>query len=52
VVLARGSHVIAVNLGDQPAPIYRLGELVLEARPGDGSDRAVIPAGGAWIARH
>jgi alpha-glucosidase len=52
VVLARGSHVIAVNLGDQAAPIYRLGELVLEARPGDGSDRAVIPAHGAWIARH
>jgi alpha-glucosidase len=51
VVLARGAHVIAVNLGDQPRQAPAAGELVIEARPGDGADLRVVPAHGGWIAR-
>jgi alpha-glucosidase len=49
VVLERGGYVIAVNLGDQPAPIQRTGELVLEAHKGDGADSDSLPANGAWV---
>jgi glycosidase len=54
VALSRGSHVVAVNFGRQPRPAPPAppaGELVLEARPGDGQDLSVIPAHGGWIAR-
>jgi alpha-glucosidase len=52
IVLERGGHVIAVNLSDEPqtAPIP-VGELALEARPGDGADLSVLPAHGGWVAR-
>jgi hypothetical protein len=51
VVLQRGDHVVAVNLGDTPAPApLDTGEIVLEARPGDGADPSVIPAHGGWVA--
>jgi alpha-glucosidase len=52
LVLTRGRHVIAVNLGDtsQAAPDTGAGELVLEARPGDGADLRTIPAHGGWLA--
>lgn len=51
IVLERKDHVIAVNLGDsdQPPP-YSAGEIVLEARPGDGRDSSVVPAHGGWVA--
>ncbi len=51
LLLDRGDHVVAVNLGTKPAPISHLGELVLEARPGDGADPTVLPGHGGWIAR-
>lgn len=53
IVLARGGHVIAVNLGDepQPAPVITSARVALEARPGDRRDLDVIPAHGGWIAR-
>jgi alpha-glucosidase len=52
IVLERGGHVIAVNLSDEPqtAPVP-VGELALEARPGDGGDLGVLPAHGGWVAR-
>ncbi len=51
IVLERGDHVIAVNLSDEAQPAPPAGELVLEARPGDGADLSVIPAHGGWAAR-
>jgi alpha-glucosidase len=51
VVLSRGSFVIAVNLGDRPVSMRRTGELLLEARPGDGKDPLSLPANGGWVAR-
>jgi alpha-glucosidase len=51
VVLERGDHLIAINLSDAPQSAPRAGELVLDARPGDGGDLSVIPAHGGWIAR-
>jgi alpha-glucosidase len=51
-VITRGDHVVAVNLGDEPRPVPAAGELVIEARPGDGADRDLIPPHGGWIARH
>jgi alpha-glucosidase len=51
VVLERGGHVIAANLGDEPADVAYASQIVAEARPGDGADPAVIPAHGGWIAR-
>jgi alpha-glucosidase len=50
VVLQRGAHVVAVNFGDRSAPVRREGEIVLEARPGDGQDPRSIPPHGGWIA--
>jgi alpha-glucosidase len=60
LVLARGDHTIAVNLGSDPRPApqprqpraHATDELVLEARPGDGADLQVIPPHGGWIARY
>jgi alpha-glucosidase len=49
IVLARGSHVVAVNLGDAPRSAPVVEQIVLEARPGDGEERGVVPAHGAWI---
>lgn len=51
VVLERGGHLVAVNLGDASAPFKRRGELALETRRGDGADPDTIPAHAAWIAR-
>jgi alpha-glucosidase len=52
VVLERGEHLAAINLGDDPAPLTRPGQLVLEARPGDGADPRLLPPHGGWIARN
>ena len=49
VVLERGRYVVAVNFGEHSAPVRRSGELVLEARPGDASDRENLPPQGGWI---
>jgi alpha-glucosidase len=51
IVLERGDHLIAVNLSDATQQAPPAGELVLEARPGDGADLGVIPAHGGWVAR-
>jgi alpha-glucosidase len=51
LVLERGDHLVAMNLGDHAAQVKRPGSLEAEARPGDGADAAVIPPHGAWIAR-
>jgi alpha-glucosidase len=53
IVITRGRHVIAVNLGGLPRPAPDAGgaELLVEARPGDGDDLATIPSHGGWIAR-
>jgi len=51
IVLRRGDHIVAVNLGDSPQDAPPVAELVLEARPGDGADLRVIPAHGGWVAR-
>jgi alpha-glucosidase len=52
IVIARGGHVIAVNLGDKPQPGPTVGgaQLALEAHSGDGQDLSVIPPHGGWIA--
>ncbi|HXS23320.1 MAG TPA: hypothetical protein VN719_03760, partial [Gemmatimonadales bacterium] len=54
IVLKRGDHIIAVNLSDEarhtPQHALPAGELVLEARRGDGADLSVIPAHGGWVA--
>ena len=49
---ARWDEMIAVNLTDTPAPTpLAAAEIVLEARPGDGTDPSVIPAHGgrSWM---
>jgi alpha-glucosidase len=51
VVLERGGHLVAVNLGHESARFARRGELALETRSGDGADPDTIPAHAAWIAR-
>jgi alpha-glucosidase len=51
IVLQRGDHLIAVNLGDEARTAPRAADLVLEARPGDGADLGVLPAHGGWVAR-
>lgn len=51
VVLERGAYVVAVNFGDEEAPLKLEGTLTLEARPGDGADHDVLPAHGGWIVR-
>lgn len=51
VVLQRGTHVVAVNFGEQPIGIRRDGELLIEARPGDGADARRLPAHGGWVAQ-
>ena len=50
IVLQRGDHVVAINLSDAPAAAPARGELILEARRGDGADLSVIPAHGGWVA--
>jgi alpha-glucosidase len=49
VVLERGEHIVAVNLGDRAVPLAQDGELLLEAHPGDGADPDSLPSGGGWI---
>lgn len=51
IVLERNGHLVAVNLGSEAAPVQRTGELLIEARPGDGHDPRSLPAHGGWIAR-
>jgi alpha-glucosidase len=52
IVLARGGHLIAVNLGVEPQPAPPAGEvhLALEAHAGDGRDLKMIPPHGGWVA--
>jgi alpha-glucosidase len=50
IVVQRGDHVVAVNLSDETHEAPPVGELVLEARRGDGADLSVIPAHGGWVA--
>jgi alpha-glucosidase len=50
IVLRRGDHLIAVNLGDETRTAPPAADLVLEARPGDGADLGVLPAHGGWVA--
>jgi alpha-glucosidase len=51
VVIERGDHVAAVNLGERAAKIEPVAEIVVEARPGDGAERGVLPPNGGWIGR-
>jgi alpha-glucosidase len=51
VVITRGDYVVAVNLGDEPRLAPVAGELVIEARPGDGAERDFLPPHGGWIGR-
>jgi alpha-glucosidase len=51
VVLERGEHVVAVNVGEHAMPVARDGELLLEVRPGNGADPDSLPPGGGWISR-
>jgi alpha-glucosidase len=51
IVLRRGGHIVAVNLGQEPARSPAAGAPVLEARPGDGADPAVVPPHGGWVAK-
>src|SRR5205814_2286264 len=50
IVIARGEHVVAINLGAEPRPVPRAAELLVEANPGDSTDREVLPPHGGWIA--
>jgi len=52
VVAARGDHVIAINVGDEPAQAPAASHIREEARPGDGADPLRIPPHGGWIAAH
>jgi alpha-glucosidase len=49
IVLTRGDHVVALNLGEEPRPVRLTGEAVIEARPGDSADAGALPAHGGWI---
>jgi len=49
IVLDRGSHVVAVNLGEHPRAAPRVERIVIEARAGDGAEPGVIPPHGGWI---
>ncbi|MFL5865125.1 MAG: alpha-amylase family glycosyl hydrolase [Solirubrobacteraceae bacterium] len=51
IVLRRGGHVVAVNLGDDPVVAPVSGELVLQAQPGAGANLPVIPPHTGWVAR-
>lgn len=51
IVVARGDHLIAINVGDQPRPVAGAGEILIEANPGDASDRKSVPGHGGWVAR-
>jgi alpha-glucosidase len=48
---ARGEAVVALNLGDDPAPAPPHGEILRETDSGAASDPGVIPARAGWIAR-
>jgi len=50
LALERGRYIVAVNLSDTPQPASNAGEVIVEARPGDGSDPAAVPAHGGWVA--
>jgi alpha-glucosidase len=50
IVMARGQHIVAVNLGAEPRPAPPAGEVTVEANRGDGRDRQVLPPHGGWIA--
>jgi alpha-glucosidase len=51
VALQRGDHVVAINLSGEPADAPTAGQLLLEARSGDGANLSVIPAHGGWVAQ-
>ncbi|MEA2265659.1 MAG: alpha-glucosidase [Solirubrobacteraceae bacterium] len=48
---ARGEAVVALNLGDDPAPAPPHGEILRETDFGAARDPNVIPARSGWIAR-
>jgi alpha-glucosidase len=48
---ARGDHVVALNLGPEPAPAPAHGEIVLATEPGGPPDPAALPAHAGWVAR-
>ncbi len=50
VVVRRGTHIIAINLGDTPRPAPPAESLLVEARRGDGSDLKMVPGHGGWVA--
>jgi len=49
IVLDRGSHVVAVNLGEHPRSGPPVQRIVIEARARDGADPGMIPPHGGWI---
>ncbi len=51
VAIERGGHVAAVNFAATPAEIDAPSGIVVEARPGDGAERGVVPPFGGWVAR-
>jgi alpha-glucosidase len=50
ILIERGEHTIAVNLGEAPAPIRRPKKLLLEAAPNAAEDPASLAPHDAWIA--
>jgi alpha-glucosidase len=51
IVLKRGQHRVAVNLGEQPADLETQGEILAEARPGDAANGRRLPPHGGVITR-
>ena len=50
VVVALDNRVLAINLGDQPAPAPPVSQVQLEANRGDGADLSVLPPHAGWLA--
>jgi alpha-glucosidase len=51
LVYERGDHLVALNLGDEPRPAPRAGEVVLESAEGAARERGTLPPHAGWIAR-
>jgi alpha-glucosidase len=47
----RGDAIVALNLGDDPAPAPAHGEILRATHAGAAGDPAVIPPHAGWIAR-
>ena len=50
VVVALDERILAVNLGDEPAPAPPVSRVQLEANRGDGADLSVLPPHAGWVA--